>query len=155
MAADFKSHILRRDEKGLFGVPFKRLLMAGIIAGFTYTLSNLALPLWSIPLAAGVGIVALVLTGLRGGIPLWERLMYRLRGAALLRAARNPAGIVAQIAHLMEMPLHLLRLDGASVFAPPTPKLEIDLREWITFAHAAEEDGLVFVDSPLKGGLHD
>lgn len=30
MAADFKSHILSRDEKGFGGVPFKRLLFGGI-----------------------------------------------------------------------------------------------------------------------------
>ena len=35
-------------------------------------------------------------------------------------------------------------------------RLEIDLREWITFAHAGEDDGLVFVDAPLREGMsHD
>ena len=33
MAADFKSHILSRDEKGFGGIPFKRLLFGGIAAG--------------------------------------------------------------------------------------------------------------------------
>ena len=51
MAAEFKSHVLRRDEKGLFGIPFKRLLLGGVGGGLTYTLTNLALPGWSIPLA--------------------------------------------------------------------------------------------------------
>ena len=30
MVAEIKSHVLRRDEKGMFGIPFKRLLGAGI-----------------------------------------------------------------------------------------------------------------------------
>ena len=42
MAADFKSHVLMRDEKGLFGIPFKRLLLAGVGGGLTYTIFNLA-----------------------------------------------------------------------------------------------------------------
>ena len=44
MSADFKSHVLRRDEKGFFGIPFKRLLLAGVGGGLTYTLVNLAGP---------------------------------------------------------------------------------------------------------------
>ena len=48
-----------------------------------------------------------------------------------------------------------MRLDGARIFAPPTPSLDIDLREWITFAHARERDGLVFVDSPMKAVVRD
>jgi hypothetical protein len=44
MAADFKSHILSRDEKGFGGIPFKRLLFGGIAGGFTYTLFRFALP---------------------------------------------------------------------------------------------------------------
>ena len=51
--------------------------------------------------------------------------------------------------------MELVRLDGAKVFAPPTPNLDIDLREWITFAHAQEEDGLIFVDAPMQEGLHE
>ena len=31
--ADFKSHVLRRDEKGIFGIPFKRLLGCGLGGG--------------------------------------------------------------------------------------------------------------------------
>ena len=33
MAVDFKSHVLLRDEKGLFGIPFKRWLGAGVGGG--------------------------------------------------------------------------------------------------------------------------
>jgi len=43
MAADFKSHILSRDEKGFGGIPFKRLLFGGIAGGLTYTVFRLAL----------------------------------------------------------------------------------------------------------------
>lgn len=149
MAADFKSHVLLRDEKGLFGIPFKRLLLAGVGGGMTYTLFNLALPGWSILVAVVTALLTIVLTGLRGGIPLWQRLVYRLRGTLLLIAARYPRSPVAQLTEMLELPVELMRLDGARVFAPPTPNMNVDLREWITFAHAQETDGLVFVDAPI------
>ena len=150
MAADFKSHVLRRDEKGLFGVPFKRWLLAGIGGGLTYTVFNLALAGWAIPVAVVTAIAILVMTGLRGGIPLWSRLLYRLRGSLLLVAVRVPDGSTAQIAEALSLPTDLVRLDGTRLFAPPDGRIEIDLREWITFAHAREDDGLVFVDAPLE-----
>jgi hypothetical protein len=155
MAADFKSHVLLRDEKGLFGIPFKRLLLAGVGGGMTYTLFNLALPGWSIPVAVVTALLIVILTGLRGGIPLWSRLIYRLRGSLLLIAAKYPRSLIGQLTEMLDMPVALMRLDGARVFVPPTPNMDVDLREWITFAHAQETDGLVFVDAPLKEALHE
>ncbi len=151
MAADFKSHVLLRDEKGLFGIPFKRLLLAGVGGGMTYTLFNLTLPGWSILVAVITGLLIIILTGLRGGIPLWQRLIFRLRGTLLLIAARYPHSLIGQFTDLLQLPVALVRLDGARVFAPPSQRVDVDLREWITFSHAQETDGLVFVDSPLKG----
>ena len=90
MAADFKSHVLLRDEKGVFGIPFKRLLLAGVGGGLTYTLFSLAVPGWSIPVAVVTGIAIVVLTGPRGGIPLWNRLVYRLRGTLQVAAVKAP-----------------------------------------------------------------
>ncbi len=155
MAADFKSHILRRDEKGLFGVPFKRLLLGGVGGGLTYTIFNLAVPGWSIPIAVVTALAIVILTGLRGGVPLWNRLIYRLRGTLLLVAARHPRSAIGQLTQALELPVELVRLDGSRVFAPPSANLDIDLREWITFVHAGEEDGLIFVDAPMKEGLHE
>lgn len=155
MAADFKSHVLLRDEKGVFGIPFKRLLLAGVSGGMTYTLFNLALPGWSLPVALVTTLLTIVLTGLRGGIPLWQRLIYRLRGTLLLIAVRYPRSLIGQLTQTLELPVELVWLDGARVFAPPSPNLDVDLREWITFAHAQETDGLVFVDAPLKEEHHD
>jgi hypothetical protein len=155
MAADFKSHVLLRDEKGLFGIPFKRLLLAGVGGGMTYTIFNLALPGWSILVAVITALLIVILTGLRGGIPLWSRVIYRLRGSLLLIAAKYPRSPIGQLTEMLDMPVALMRLDGARVFVAPTPNIDVDLREWITFAHAQETDGLVFVDAPLKEALHE
>ncbi len=155
MAADFKSHVLLRDEKGLFGIPFKRLLLAGVGGGLTYTLFNLALTGWAIPAALITAGAIVILTGLRGGIPLWNRLVYRFRGTLLLIAVRFPRSPIGQLTGALGLPTDLVRLEGARVFAPPTGNIDIDLREWITFAHAREQDGLVFVDAPLKESFYE
>ena len=42
--ADFKSHVTRRNENGLFGVLFKRLLDCGLGTGALFTLLRMALP---------------------------------------------------------------------------------------------------------------
>jgi hypothetical protein len=150
MAADFKSHVLLRDEKGLFGIPFKRLLLAGVSGGMFYTCANLLLPGWSIALALLTALLTLFLTGLRGGIPLWQRQIFRLRGTLLLLAARYPRSLIGQLSAALELPTDLVRLEGERVFAASAQSVDPDLREWITFAHAHETDGLVFVDAPLK-----
>lgn len=152
MAADFKSHVLLRDEKGFFGVPFKRLLLTGVTGGMAYTLVRMASPELSLPMGMGLAVATLVLTGLRGGLPLWQRLLYRVRGSLLLAAAQDSKGIVGQLAQMLDLPLDLVRLDGAVVFAPAQPTYDLDMCEWVTFARTVEadrDDGLVFVSAPM------
>jgi len=152
MAADFKSHVLLRDEKGFFGIPFKRLLLGGVGGGLSYTLCNIVMPTWAIPAGVILAIFVLIMTGTRGGLPLWQRLMYRVRGSLLLAAARDTKGLFGSLAQSLELPIDLVKLDAAVVFAPAQPNYDIDMREWVTFARAAEadrDDGLVFVDAPM------
>ena len=149
MTADFKSHVLRRDEKGFAGIPFRRLLVSGVSGGLVYTLTRILLPGLTLPAGIGAALGVLILTAPRGGLPLWQRLWLRLRGAILLRAADHPT--LTELARLLNLPLALAQLDGDALFAPPTGN-ELDLREWITFAQAGEadhDDGLVFVNAPL------
>lgn len=153
MAAEFKSHVLRRDEKGFFGIPFKRLLLAGVGGGLTYTLFNLAFPSGSIPMGVFAALCFLILTGVRGGLPMWQRVMYRVRGSLLLTSAQSPHSFAAKVTRSLELPLDLVRLEGSRVFAPISSDAEIDLSEWVTFSRAGEadrDDGLVFVESPLR-----
>jgi len=152
LAADFKSHVLMRDEKGFIGIPFKRLLLGGVAGGLTYTLFNIALPSWSIPAGVVFALAVLILTGTQGGLPLWQRLIYHLRGSLLLAAARDTQGLFGSLAKSLELPIELVKLDAAVVFAPAQPNYDIDMREWVTFIRAAEadrDDGLVFVDAPM------
>jgi hypothetical protein len=157
MAADFKSHVLMRDEKGFMGIPFKRLLLASVCGGLTYTLARIAAPEWSIPVGIVIAVFVLVMTGTRGGLPLWQRLLYRMRGSLLLAAARDAHGVFGQIGRSLDLPVDLVKLDAAVVFAPAQPNYDIDMREWVTFARAAEadrDDGLVFLDAPMTEAVH-
>ena len=152
MAADFKSHILSRDEKGFGGVPFKRLLAGGIAGGCAYTLSRFLLPGGAIPIGLLGAVLVIGLTAPRGGLPLWLRLWFTLRGSLLLAATRQPEGLAAELVALLSLPLDVVRLDGQRLFAPPAALVELDLSEWVTFARARDldrNDGLVFVTSAL------
>ena len=153
MAADFKSHILRRDEKGFAGIPFKRLLLAGIGGGLIYTICRFAFPSLAIPAGVITAFASVVLTAERGGLPLWMRLWLHLRGRLLLRSAGRQSGIAVELARMINLATGLERLESAVVFAPATSTSEVDLSEWITFTHAVDldsGDGLVFVGSPLE-----
>jgi len=153
MAADFKSHILSRDEKGFAGVPFKRLLLGGIVGGLSYTLCRLVLPGFSVPVGGIIALLIIVLTAPRGGLPLWIRLWLTMRGALLLAAVLKPASLAAELARTLNLPTDLAILDGSMVFAAPAGLSEVDLSEWVTFARPRDldrGDGLVFVSSPLE-----
>jgi hypothetical protein len=155
MAADFKSHVLRRDEKGFAGIPFKRLLLAGVSGGMVLVISRFALGNLAFVVAVLTVVLTLALTGPRGGLPLWQRLVYRLRGSLMLAAARRPTSPIGRLGVALDVPAGLVALDAEAVFAPPEGEVEADMTEWITFARAAEADhdaGLVFMEKPLEAG---
>jgi hypothetical protein len=154
MAADLKSHVLRRDEKGLLGIPFKRLLLAGVCGGAVLILARFAVGGWAFLLAGLAVLSTLALTSSRGGLPLWQRLVYRLRGSLMLAVECQPTSLAGRLGTTLEMPTGLVALDAAAIFAPPGGDVETDMTEWITFARADEADhdsGLVFVEKPLEG----
>jgi len=149
MVAEFKSHVLRRDEKGFANVPFKRLMLAGVGGGLVYTLGKFVLPDASIPVALGVGLLLIVLTSPRGGIPRWQRMLFSMRGRLMLAAAGQPDSLMGQLGKLLDISTQWVRLEAALLFTPPTVETEANLAEWITFARAADADrgdGLEFVE---------
>jgi hypothetical protein len=153
MVAEFKSHVLSRDEKGFLGIPFKRLLLAGVGGGLVYTFAKIAFSDWSIPLAVAAAITFILLTAPQGGLPRWQRFLYYVRGSLMLLAARSPDSPLGGVAQTLELPAELVALDAGVIFAPPTRLTEADLTEWVTFAQAEDadrDDGLVFVDTPLE-----
>ncbi len=165
-SATFKSNVLLRDEKGFMGIPFKRLLLAGVSGGLMYSASKLFAPTWSIPLAIGCAIALLIMTSPRGGIPRWQRWLYRLRGTLMLAMVDQSDSLAANIGKSLDLRPGLVLLDGAQVFVPVQSLRHgsVDWSEWVTFSEASEasrDDGLVVVESPLSlaatgwGGAHD
>lgn len=147
MVAELKSHVLRRDEKGMFGIPFKRLLGAGVGGVVIFMVARILFPIGAIPFGFVGFIGLLILSAQSGGLSLYTRLLYRLRGWLIIAAAAKPDGRLAQVVETLELPTHLVRLDGAQVYAPPEKAVEVDLSQWETYA-APDEDGqgLVFVE---------
>jgi hypothetical protein len=153
MAAEFKSHVLRREEKGALGVPFKRLLLAGVGGGLVYTLGKIALPDWALPLAFAAGGLLLYFTATLGGLPRWQRLLYRVRGSLMLAAAEQPRGMLAHVAAWLELPSGLTTLEASTLFAPPVSGETLNMDEWVTFAQAQDadhDDGLSLVGNPAE-----
>ncbi len=147
MVAELKSHVLRRDEKGMFGIPFKRLLGAGVGGVVIFMVARILFPIGAIPFGFVGFIGLLILSAQSGGLSLYTRLLYRVRGWLIIAAASQPDSLIAQVAETMELPTHLVMLDGAQVYAPPEKAVEVDLSQWETYA-APDEDGqgLVFVE---------
>src|SRR5258708_10492805 len=164
--ATFKSNVLLRDEKGFLGIPFKRLLLAGVSGGLIYSLSKLVAPDWSIELAILSAILLLVMTSPRGGIPRWQRLMYRLRGTLMVAIVDQPGSMAASLGQFLELRPNLVLLEGAQIFGPARRQLNapVDWAEWVTCSEATEalrDEGLIVRESPMAlvasawGGSHD
>ncbi len=165
-SATFKSNVLLRDEKGFAGIPFKRLPLAGVSGGLTYSASKIFAADWSIPLAIGCAIALLVMTSPRGGIPLWQRWLYRLRGNLMVAMADRSDSLAASLGQFLDLRPGLVLLDGAQIFVPVQSQRHapVDWSEWVTFSEASEalhDEGLVVVESPVSlavsvlGGRHD
>ncbi|MBZ0309483.1 MAG: hypothetical protein K8I82_25700 [Anaerolineae bacterium] len=149
MVAELKSHVLRRDEKGMFGIPFKRLLGAGIAGVVVFMIARILFPIGAIPFGFFGFIAALILSAQRGGLSLYTRLLYRVRGWLIIAAASKPDSLLGQIAETLDLPTHLVLLDGEQVFAPHEKAVdaEADLSQWNTYAAPGEDgEGLVFVE---------
>ena len=145
MVAQFKSHVLRRDEKGMLGIPFKRWLMSGITGVMIFMFARILFPVGAIPIGGLSFIAMLILTAQRGGLSLYTRLLYRVRGWIIIAAARQSDGLIARLADTLELPTHLVTLDSQQVFASQETTQAMDLSEWETYV-APDEDGQGMID---------
>ncbi|MCC7206900.1 MAG: hypothetical protein IT323_06315 [Anaerolineae bacterium] len=148
--ATFKSHILRRDEKGLFGIPFKRLLGCGLGAGGLFTLLRIALPDYAFLMGVASLLVLLIYTAPRGGIPRWRHTALNLQWRLLSAAALTPNTWSGKLGRAFGLPADHIDIDAARLFgegeeeAPRTA-----LTDWVSFSRAlADEDALTFSTTP-------
>ena len=154
----FKSHVLRRDEKGVFGIPFKRLLGCGLGTGALFTGLRLLLPNYAFIISAVSLILLLVYTTPRGGIPRWRHIALSMQWQLLAAVTLTPDSVSGQIGRAFGLPAGQIDLDAEYLFkvgeddAPRTA-----LTDWVSFssASAANNSGLTFATTPglaLHGG---
>jgi hypothetical protein len=147
--ADFKSHVTRRDEKGLFGIPFNRLLASGLGGGLIATLTKIPWPDLSVGLGIAGALALLVLTAPRGGIPRWKVLVYDWRWRLLSAAALAPTGLPGKI---FQVPADVLDIDGDKLFgAEDNSAPRTELTDWVSYARLGDVqsgEGLVLKKSP-------
>ncbi len=151
MSAMFKSHVLRRDEKGFAGIPFKRLLLAGCGGGLTLVLARLAFPDASLLLGIVSSVGLLVLTAPQGGIPRWQRGLYSLRGRLLLARFYQPTGVLARLGAALNLPQGLVELDGGTLFVADRTTVQTTPFDWVAFAAPGDleaEEQLALLETP-------
>lgn len=161
MAAQFKSNVRLREEKGFGSVSMKRLIFCGVGAVLVFMLLRLT-PLAGIALPALVLIflTLLILSGGRGGLPLWQRLLLGWRGWLVLRAAQQPGGLWAQAAAALNLDASAARLHGGRLFARRGGEAETDLDGWTLYADLSEAESqhglrVVALGGGLEGGAAD
>src|SRR5579859_1589213 len=144
MPTDFKSHILRRDEKGFFGIPFKRLLLSGMIGSVILALTQGTLGQGPGMVLAIVGVIAaLTLTASRGGLPLWQRLWFGLQ-ARLASTSRESAlyTLVKALASL-GVKIEPVTLDASELFGAEQKQTAITRpTDWRLYTDALSQQGL-------------
>ena len=132
--AEFKSHVLKRDEKGVFGIPFKRLLGCGLGAGALLTGLRMVLPDLAAMISAVSFVVLLVLTAPRGGIARWRQLVYALRWWLLTASALAPKSMGGQLARALGVPGESIDIDADTLFQVEDDAPRTDLSDWVSFS---------------------
>lgn len=155
MAAQFKSNIRLREEKGVGSVSMKRLIFCGVGAVLIFMVLRFT-PLAGLSLPALVVsfVILLILSGARGGLPLWQRLLLGWRGILLLRAARHPGGLAAQMAAALSLDPTRAHLRGPHLFADRHQTTSSDPGEWTLYADLSEAENQGGLRLVITGGDH-
>ncbi len=145
----FKSHILRRDEKGVFGIPFKRLLGCGLGAGALFTLMRMLAPEYAL-LVGAVGLVLLLIyTAPHGGIPRWRHMALNLQWRLLSAAALTPNSWSGQLGRALGLPADQIDIDATRLFSESEEEApRTALTDWVSFSSASADNGLTFAPTP-------
>ena len=132
MAAQLKSRVLAREEKGFLTISMKRLLGCAMAGGGGFMFTSFIPPLkpFGMPLFIFLMILALYLSGSRDGISRFKYLTMSLTGNLMLDAARRPESLAATLCRLIQTDPAGVRVDGPALFAAVITR-END--EWMDF----------------------
>src|SRR5260221_12685615 len=101
--ATFKSNVLVREEKGFAGIPFKRIMLAFMGGALAYMFSRFVVGGWSALVGVATAVLTVILTAPRGGIPLWQGLLYRVRGRPLVAQIEGPESWPRRLGKFLEL----------------------------------------------------
>src|SRR5690242_5405214 len=101
--ATFKSNVLVREEKGFAGIPFKRIMLGFMVGALVYMFTRFVTGNLSVFLGVAAAVAAIFLTAPGGGITLWQRLLYRLRGRLIMAQIQSPASTLASLGKFLEL----------------------------------------------------
>jgi hypothetical protein len=155
MTAYMKTNVLRREEKGIGTISFRRLLVAGLGAIVFFIFGSRMIG-WLPGCMGGIAfmIFLVVLTQPVGGFPLVMHAADVLHGLAVISQSRERRGPLGQAGAAV---LQVSERDGlleAGTLFQPVDRLDDTLsaigpeEEW-AISTELEGDGLAFVDDPL------
>ncbi len=147
---EFKSHVIRRNEKGVFGIPFKRLLGCGLGAGALLTLLRTFAPEYAVLIALASFGVMLALTAPHGGIARYKHILYSVRWWLLTSASLAPRSVAGQVARALGVPGEGIDIDAGVLFSASDDAPRTQLSDWVSFTKplASAGDTLSFETSP-------
>jgi hypothetical protein len=151
MAARLKSSVLKREERGVGSVTMGRLIACAMLGGASFmAMQLLGLRLLMIPGGLGGFIMALFLTSLRHGIPLYRHLTIILRARLMVAALTDAASWQGQTVSFFDLDPDTLRLDTVRLLAAPAIVEEGTLDEWEIVADSRSTDGFEVVLDTLS-----
>lgn len=118
MAANLKSRVLHREEKGFGAVSMKRMIFSFMGSGFVFfalrftPLAGLTIPLTLLSL-----VLFFYYSGERYGVPRYQWILVNWRGSLLLNACNNPRGLSATLCNWAKWDAAKTVLNGAEIFA--------------------------------------
>jgi hypothetical protein len=145
----FKGRLLRCQEKGFFGIPFKRLLGAGLSGRMITTITKMPFPDLSLLLGLVSAIAVLIYITPRGGIPRWQRVVFEWRWRLQVAGITAPQSVLGLLSASLQLSTVSLDIDGDMLFSmgdDTAPR--ILLTDWVSFGNPHSE-GMEFVGAPL------
>ncbi|MAU12437.1 MAG: hypothetical protein CL607_21615 [Anaerolineaceae bacterium] len=139
MAAQFKSNVRLREEKGFGSISMKRLIFSGTGAVFLFMGSRMTpFATMSLPILVGSFILLLMLSGSRGGLPLWQRLVLGWRARLLLVASENSTGTASQLVLALNLNTNDTYLRSKDIFQNQKADLRSKDSQWAIYSDVCE-----------------
>ena len=122
MTARFKSHVTRREERGLFGLTMNRMIAIGGGGFLGYALGRLLqLPLGlNVPLSIIALVLFAYLLGEPAGVPRFLRLLTAWRASIMVAGRQRPTSLAARLCNALGWDARQTLVNGDALFASPT-----------------------------------